>query len=218
MGTFLRKVYTGSEWFMKMVKLNLVWLLFSVFGLFIFSLGPATTAATIVVQHWIKGDTEVKIMSTFFNMFKKYYIKSQVISMLLIVGYFILYIDFKFFLAIEHTTIKLILMSILIILLFILITITLYVFSILTKTKDLSYIQLFKTALYTGLSYVHWTVMGIAGIILTLGLTMIFPVSIFFLTGGVIISWITLVVHLVQSKIASKFESIILTQQVKEQS
>lgn len=217
MGTFLRKVYAGSEWFMKIVKLNLVWLLFSVVGLFVFSLVPATVAATQIVQHWIKGNTEVKIMPTFFGMFKKHYMRSQIIGLLLMIGYFILYIDFKFFLAIEHTMIKLMMMSFLIILLFLLITITLYVFPILTKT-DFSYGQLLKTALYTGLSYVHWTVMAIAGIIFVLGLTFIFPVSVFFLTGGVIISWVTLVVYVVQTKIASRYEEIIMPQQVKERS
>ena len=216
MGTFLRKVYTGSEWFMKIVRLNLVWLLFSVAGLFVFSLVPATVAASQIVQHWIKGNTEVKIMATFFDMFKKYYMRSQIVGLLLAVSYFILYIDFKFFLAIEHTTIKLIMMSILIILLFLLITMTIYIFPILTKT-ELSYGQLFKTALYTGLSYVHWTVMAIAGIIFFLGLTLIFPVSVFFLTGGVIISWLTLVVHVVQRKISSKYEEVIMPNQVKEQ-
>src|SRR5690625_3113338 len=138
---------------MKIVRLNLVWLLFSVAGLFVFSLVPATVAASQIVQHWIKGNTEVKIMATFFDMFKKYYMRSQIVGLLLAVSYFILYIDFKFFLAIEHTTIKLIMMSILIILLFLLITMTIYIFPILTKT-ELSYGQLFKTALYTGLSYV----------------------------------------------------------------
>ncbi|GAF20232.1 hypothetical protein JCM19046_4941 [Bacillus sp. JCM 19046] len=58
-------LYTWSDWAMRMAYLNIIWLLFTAIGLFLFGFMPATVALfTLVRKQLLKQD--VPVFKTFF--------------------------------------------------------------------------------------------------------------------------------------------------------
>lgn len=85
--------YKISEWIMKLAYLNLLWLMFTILGLLIFGLFPATSAMMTVIRKLIMGETDIPVFKTFFTSYKKEFMKSNVIGLIMVViGYF-LYVD-----------------------------------------------------------------------------------------------------------------------------
>lgn len=81
----LNKLYTACVWISRLAIVNLCWLLFSLLGLIIFGIGPATIAMTVVINRWILEDKNLRPFSVFFSVYKKYFIKANVISLTIMV-------------------------------------------------------------------------------------------------------------------------------------
>ncbi|MEG9295887.1 YesL family protein [Mangrovibacillus sp. Mu-81] len=81
---------------LKLAYLNLLWILFTLTGLVIFGLFPATIAMFTIVRKWLQRADEVPVFRTFWHTYKKEFIRSNGYSLLFIgIGY-ILYYDFTF--------------------------------------------------------------------------------------------------------------------------
>lgn len=70
MSNFVQTYYRISEWIMRFAYLNVLWLLFTVLGLGIFGLLPATVAMFSVVRKWVYHEEDIKM----FSLFRKIYI------------------------------------------------------------------------------------------------------------------------------------------------
>ncbi|WP_217586545.1 YesL family protein [Lentibacillus saliphilus] len=213
MSSVMSVVFKGSDWFMRIVKLNVTWLLFSVVGLLVFSVFPATYAAFVVTNRWVEGDADIPIWKTFVKAFKTGYWRSQVLGTIISIGFLIIYVDIQFFKSLEAALLGQGVQILLLILLAGWIITSIYVFPTAVQF-DLSWTKTIKTAFFSSLSYIHWTVINVLGIAGILLVSYRFPASVFFLTGGTVMLWITCMTYIVKQKIASRYEDSVTEQHV----
>lgn len=89
-------VYRITEWIMRLAAINLLWIAFTVGGLIVGGLFPATQATFAITRQWIRGETDLPIFKTFLHYFKKDYWKVQIMGFSLTLIGVILYIDLLF--------------------------------------------------------------------------------------------------------------------------
>lgn len=95
-------IYSISNWILRFLYVHLLWMLFSVVGLAVVGFFPATVSLFAVMRKWLLGETSFPIFSTFLSVYKKEFVKSNLLGLLLIFGGAVLYADL---LALQHTTI-----------------------------------------------------------------------------------------------------------------
>ncbi|WP_431801460.1 YesL family protein [Halobacillus andaensis] len=86
--------YTCCYWFVKFCYVNLLWILFTLVGMVLFGVGPATVAMFTIMRHWLRGNETVPVFSEFGRAFKKEFIKSNAVSLILLGLGYILYMYF----------------------------------------------------------------------------------------------------------------------------
>lgn len=84
------------EWISRLAFLNLLWISFSLLGLIIFGFFPATVAMFAVARKWMLGNDEMSIFKTFWTTYKREFLKSNVLGVIIVAIGLILYIDFHF--------------------------------------------------------------------------------------------------------------------------
>ncbi|MFS0778553.1 YesL family protein [Neobacillus sp. 3P2-tot-E-2] len=84
------------EWISRLAFLNLLWISFSLLGLIIFGFFPATVAMFAVVRKWMLGNDEMSIFKTFWTSYKREFIKSNILGVIITALGLILYIDYHF--------------------------------------------------------------------------------------------------------------------------
>lgn len=89
-------IYRVAEWIMRLAILNLLWLGFTIAGLIVGGLFPATQASFAITRQWIRGETELPLFKTFLSYFKKDYWKVQRLGFCLTAIGFILTVDLMF--------------------------------------------------------------------------------------------------------------------------
>ncbi len=83
------------EWMLKFLYVNFLWICFSLVGLVMFGLFPATVAMFAIFRKWIMGETDIPIFRSFWRYYKKDFLKSNRLGLLLLVIGYTLYIDFQ---------------------------------------------------------------------------------------------------------------------------
>ncbi|MFJ7826011.1 YesL family protein [Psychrobacillus sp. NPDC096623] len=81
---------------MTLAYINLLWILFSIVGLGILGLFPATTAMYAITRKLIIGETNFNIFSVFWGNFKKDFLKANGFGLITAITVYILYFDFMF--------------------------------------------------------------------------------------------------------------------------
>src|SRR5690625_362565 len=89
-------IYRGSEWIMRLAYLNILWIAFSLMGLVVFGLFPATVSMFAVTRKWVMGDTEIPIFKTFWASYKTEFKQANIVGYIILVIGFFLYFDFLF--------------------------------------------------------------------------------------------------------------------------
>jgi uncharacterized membrane protein YesL len=84
------------EWISRLAFLNLLWISFSLLGLIIFGFFPATVAMFAVVRKWMLGNDEMSIFKTFWTSYKREFLKSNILGVIITALGLILYIDYHF--------------------------------------------------------------------------------------------------------------------------
>ncbi|WP_058306794.1 YesL family protein [Gracilibacillus massiliensis] len=84
------------EWITKIAYLNLLWLGFTLLGLVLFGIFPATAATFTVVRKWVTGYSDVAIFKTFWRAFNQSLLQSNLLGYLMVVVAYVLYLDFLF--------------------------------------------------------------------------------------------------------------------------
>ncbi|WP_251551465.1 YesL family protein [Neobacillus muris] len=86
-------LYKLCEWVLKLAFINVLWLAFSIAGLVVFGVFPATIAMFVIVRKMLMGEFDVPVFKTFWGSYKKEFIKSNLLGLILVIlGYF-LYVD-----------------------------------------------------------------------------------------------------------------------------
>ncbi|WP_026672586.1 YesL family protein [Alkalihalobacterium bogoriense] len=113
-GSFL---YQLCEWVVRLAYLHLLWVLFSLLGLVIFGVMPATVATYTVIRKWLRGDVDIPIFSTFFQTVKKEFFKANAFGLVLGTIAFVIYFDFILLQQVEGSVQSFIFASLLILVL-----------------------------------------------------------------------------------------------------
>ena len=92
----LSKLFSICEWIMKLAYVNLLWLLFTVAGLAVFGFMPATVSLFTIVRKWQMKQAEVTVWNTFISIYKKEFIKSNLLGLMLIIWAGIILLDWHF--------------------------------------------------------------------------------------------------------------------------
>ncbi len=68
MSGFIDGYYRFAVWVTKFAYLNLLWIAFSLLGLGLFGLFPATAAMFAVVRKWINGEKDIPVFHVFLEV------------------------------------------------------------------------------------------------------------------------------------------------------
>jgi uncharacterized membrane protein YesL len=140
-------IYTISNWIIRLAYVNILWIAFTLLGLIILGFFPATAAMFAVIRKWVLGNEDNPVFRTFWTVYRKEFLKSNLLGIFLSsIGYF-LYIDYLLISEGSNNFIQLFHYPLLIIILLYLLTI-LFVFPIYVH-YDLKLFQVIKNSLIT---------------------------------------------------------------------
>ncbi len=177
------KIYQLCDWLMKLVYVNLLWIIFMMMGLFVFGFFPATTAMFAIIRKWILQDMEVPVFKTFWQQYKQDFVQANLIGLIMIsIGLF-LYVDLRFFQSSPHFFVHMMVFFIFT-LLFIYFVVALYLFPIFVH-YDLKTVEYFKYALILSIARPIQTFFMIAGFLTVLLIFRYIPGLIPILFGSV---------------------------------
>ncbi|WP_096187623.1 YesL family protein [Evansella halocellulosilytica] len=89
-------VYLTMEFITRIAYINLLWIGFSLLGLVVFGLGPASAAMFTVTRQWAIGNYDIPVFKTFFNAYKQNFFRATFLLVPLFIASNILYIDFMY--------------------------------------------------------------------------------------------------------------------------
>ncbi|GAB2557546.1 YesL family protein [Gracilibacillus alcaliphilus] len=72
-----------GEWLFKIILLNIYWFVFSLAGLFLFGLFPATAALFATIRQELKSETDVKLFQTYWHSYKQEFLKANLLGYLI---------------------------------------------------------------------------------------------------------------------------------------
>ncbi|MDQ0232530.1 YesL family protein [Metabacillus malikii] len=98
---FLGGINSIFEWITRLALLNLLWLFFTVIGLFVFGFFPATVAMFAVVRKWALGELDISITKTFWQSYRHEFMKSNILGLWILLISCVLFIDYIY---LQHTT------------------------------------------------------------------------------------------------------------------
>lgn len=87
--------YKVSEWITRFAYVNLLWIAFTIFGVGVLGLFPATAAMFAVVRKWVQGDHDIKIFPLFWKTFKKEFKNANIIGYIFAITGYLLSIEFQ---------------------------------------------------------------------------------------------------------------------------
>jgi uncharacterized membrane protein YesL len=78
---------------LNLTYVNFLWILFTVFGLGIFGIGPSTYALVSICRQWVRGNHSLPVFKTFWKYFKESFKESVIISWIYLIGGIVLIVD-----------------------------------------------------------------------------------------------------------------------------
>lgn len=90
-----------TEWVLRIVWTNILWIGFTLLGLVIFGIMPATVALFTVTRRWTRKELNFSIWHVFKNAYVKEWKKSNLIGSIFFVIGFILVVDLRFLTYVE---------------------------------------------------------------------------------------------------------------------
>ncbi|MEH7381600.1 YesL family protein [Bacillus sp. JJ1533] len=191
----------------RLVYLNLLWVLFTAMGLVVAGFVPATVALFAVTRKWLMGEEDIPVFSTFWSVYKKEFLKSNLLGLTLFIAGYILYVDLVFLPT--TSTVYIVVRYALIAICSVFIVILLYIFPIYVHFNGNIKTYL-KHAVMYGLSFPLVTFAMVVGMfILYVGFTYV-PALIPLLSASMLaylIMWLSLKVFArIEEKVNGKIE------------
>ncbi|WP_307303183.1 YesL family protein [Neobacillus driksii] len=90
-------IYRICTLIMQFSYLQLLWICYTVLGLGVFGIFPATAAMFSVVRKWIMGESDIPVYQTFWKTYKNEFLKVNMLGLILTAIGWILYIDYHYF-------------------------------------------------------------------------------------------------------------------------
>lgn len=93
---FLEGIWILFNWIVRLAYINILWLLFSLFGLILLGIGPATVSTFAVIQKLLKDGSGFSIWKTFFETYKKNFWPGNRLMLIVFPVCLFIYVDFAF--------------------------------------------------------------------------------------------------------------------------
>ncbi|ASN04170.1 YesL family protein [Virgibacillus necropolis] len=87
--------YDIGNWLAKVMYLHFLWIIFTLIGLVVFGIAPATTALFSVIHKWFEEDFDIPIFKNFYSVYKTQFIRSNGIGIIMIALGLFLYFDIR---------------------------------------------------------------------------------------------------------------------------
>src|SRR5690625_7732837 len=88
------RLFRLCEIVMRLAYVNLLWILFTVLGLGLFGIFPATVALFVVTRKWVMGDHDIPIFSRFWHNYRKEIFLSTLLGFFLFLIGFVIFVYF----------------------------------------------------------------------------------------------------------------------------
>jgi uncharacterized membrane protein YesL len=190
-------LYTLTEWITKFAYVNLLWIGLSIFGLVFFGISPATVAMFTVIRKWIMGESDIPVFQTFWGTYKKEFLRSNGLGMVLALIASIIYLDLYFIKIDTNIQIPLYL------LISVMIMTVLYIFPVYVH-YEVKLIQLFKNAFFIMLVNPVPNIMMLFGFIAAIFVMKFIPALLFIFGGSITAGIIMASCYLAFQKIEKK--------------
>lgn len=193
-------LYALTEWITRFAYVNLLWIGFSLMGLGLFGISPATVALFTVIRKWIMGESDIPVFQTFWGTYKKEFIRSNGLGIVLFVLAGIIFIDLYFMklgnsLQLTHIPLYLIIFAI--------IMTVLYIFPVYVH-YNVTFVQLFKNAFFIMMVNPVSNIMILIGFIAATFVMKFIPGLLFFFGGSISAGIIMASCYLAFQKIETK--------------
>jgi uncharacterized membrane protein YesL len=90
-------VYLFAEWFIRLLVLNILWMILTVIGLGVFGWLPATLTVIFILKKWLYEKSPNPSIKAYFRVYFKHLFKSQMLNAWIFAFCVIAYMDFYFF-------------------------------------------------------------------------------------------------------------------------
>lgn len=169
---FFGSLFRVCHIIMRLIYLNMLWLLFSVGGLVIFGIFPATIALFTVLKK-IKDGEEFSVLRVFWYAVKKNIIKGNILGYVVMLLGALLFVDILFFEMLEQT-LFIGIAYFLKVIFFLFVLMALYVFPVYISF-DLNPIQAIKNSLLIGAANPLYTLFMLILSIIIITFLLLFP-------------------------------------------
>lgn len=189
----LDKIFT---WIMRLAAINALWFLYTLKGLIVGGVFPATLSALKLFRKWRLGDFEFPIWHTFKQEYRKEFAKSNLIGWILSLAGIVLYLNY---LAIQRLDSFHILIHVAFyLLIFFYINLVIWSFPQLAHYNG-KISHLFRNAIIIGFGRIHYTVAVTVYLFIVLYISLKFPGLLPFFTISVAaLGWIWISMDLFQ--------------------
>ncbi|WP_404330145.1 YesL family protein [Mesobacillus maritimus] len=165
----LDRIFT---WITRLVVINVLWILYTLIGLIVGGIFPATVSVLKIFRKWIMGEDEFSIWGTFKQEYRKEFIKSNVVGWILTMAGVILYLNYLVIKSMGDTNIVFLVAFYLLILFYL--NLVIWSFPQLAhyngKVK-----HFFKNAIILGFGRFHYTLAIMVYIFIVLYVSLKFP-------------------------------------------
>jgi uncharacterized membrane protein YesL len=168
--------FLGKMW--DILVISILWLLLC---LPIVTIGPATTALYYTVVKVIRRERGY-LFREFFHSFKMNFLNGMVLGIILMVSYYILYIDFNFARALEEGSMKSVLLAAFTAFSFIMLCGTVYVFPLLSRFT-MGKLQILKTSFLMSVKHLPTTILMLLIVGVFAFIIWVQPIFLFFSSG-----------------------------------
>lgn len=168
-----------GNWCARIIYLHFLWLIFTILGLVVFGVFPATTGVFYVIRKWLEEDGDAPIFKNFYKGYKDHLVKANILGYILFAVGLFLYYDF----SISKMEIGIPFLHFLILVIaFFYFIMLLYVFPVFVR-YEFKVLAYFKTAFKLSISRPLETLAMIISMVILYYFFNIFP--LFFFIGGV---------------------------------
>lgn len=180
--------YTIAVWITRFAYVNILWVAFTILGLGIFGLMPATVAMFAVVRKWNMGEQDIAIFPLFWKTFRQEFVRANGLGLLLVTIGYLLTIEFQI-LGTQTSLIYQMVQFSVVVILILYVMVVAYFFPIYVhfNLKSMDYI---KWPFIIGIIHPILTVVLLVGVGLLLSITFYSLPALLFLFGGSVTAYI----------------------------
>ena len=191
-------LYTLTEWITRFAYVNLLWIGFSLLGLVVLGISPATLAMFTIIRKWIMGESEIPVFQTFWNSYKKEFLKGNGLGIVIALLAYIIFIDLSYIKLDTIIQIPLYLIT------FAIAMTILYIFPVYVH-YNVTFFQLFKNAFFIMMMNPLASIMMLIGFVALFFVMKFLPALLFFfggsLSAGIIMSSCYLAFQRIEKKL-----------------